>query len=101
MSRQLCRCCLQPPTGNAEEQPYSVSLPEDGIKVETPLCMICIIFVGEEITRLVRRQAWCHKPIHQAIENVRASYERGRKTPPRYGPKEWRPKTKTKTKAIR
>ena len=79
MSRQLCHVCQCLPIGADEKQGYSIGVPEDGNRFELPLCMICLIFICQAVREKTLPEGATFKPIHQAIEDAKAAYERGRK----------------------
>lgn len=77
MSRELCHCCLQVPSGGDEKQPYSMGMPEDGILITVPLCMICMILVCEEVSSRAWKDGGSYRPIHGSIDMVKESFRRG------------------------
>jgi hypothetical protein len=77
MSRQLCEVCQRPPPGTDEQQAYSIGVPDKkqrGIRIEVPLCMICMIWVCEAVVNVTRPGGSSWQPIHQALESVKKSF---------------------------
>lgn len=86
--KELCQCCRGYPCGDKEEQPYGMIVPVDDQPTRVPLCMICMIWVCQNVDWRMRNDHGS-RPIHEAIKSVRIGFVNGSGSP-----RDWSPRGK-------